>query len=162
MRVFNRTLLAGVLATALAGTAIPAMATPPGYEADTRAYNLARGRVIFTENCLRCHEQGRNGAPIPDDPEDWSARIEQPLATLIEHAISGHGDMPARGETALSDQDIAAAVAYVVNRARIVVAERLDSLPAPAGGFARADQAASIDDAVVQMFLLLMGKDRWK
>ena len=162
MQIFLQTLRSGVLVSVLAGLTTPVVATPPGYEADTRAHNLARGRVIFAEHCLRCHEQGRKGAPMLDDPADWSSRLEQPLATLIEHAINGHGDMPARGDTELNDQDIAAAVAFVVHRARIVVADRLDSLPAPAGGLPASTDAASIDDAVVQMFLLLMGKDRWK
>lgn len=162
MRAFTGTLRAGALAAGLAGLASAAVATPAGYEADTRSYNLAHGRVVFTRHCLRCHEQGHQGAPMLDEPDDWLARLEQPLETLIEHAINGHDDMPARGETELNDQAVAAAVAYVVNRARIIVAERLESLPPPAGGIARPKTATSVDDAVVQMLLMLMGKDRWK
>ncbi len=142
-------------------------ATPTGYESDTRAYNLAHGRVVFQDNCLRCHESGKQGAPVIGDALDWFERLDQPLAAMIDHAIDGHGDMPARGETQLSDQEIAAAVAYVVNHGRVVVAEQLNELPVSGAGIPPIDVGEtpgpeSVDDAVVQMFLLLLGKDRWK
>ena len=105
-------------------------AQPAGFEPDTRAYNLAHGRVVFLDKCMRCHESGRKGAPVFGDTGDWADRVEQPLETLIEHAISGHGDMPARGDQEISDQDIAAAVAYVVNRTRVIAAD--EGHPAPA------------------------------
>lgn len=159
-----------IVALGLAGVLLCSgvMATPPGYESDTRAFNLAHGRVVFTDNCLRCHEKGRKGAPVLGEPSDWSERLDQPLSALIDHAIQGHCDMPARGETELSDQEIAAAVAYVVYNGRIVVAEQLNELPAPAAGLPDAGAAddapnsKSVDNALMQMFLLLLGKDRWK
>jgi hypothetical protein len=30
-------------------------AMPPGYASDTRAYNLAHGRVVFVDKCMRCN-----------------------------------------------------------------------------------------------------------
>ena len=165
------------LAAAAVLLASGSIAAPAGYESDTRAYNLAHGRVVFTENCLQCHEGGRRGAPMVGEPADWIERLERPLDTMIDRAIIGHGKMPARGDAELTDQQIAAAVAYVVNRARVVVAEQVNALPATGAGSAEsagadsivADSVAiempgpeSIDDAVVQMFLLMMGKDRWK
>jgi cytochrome c5 len=149
---------AGLLATVLVGS-VPAS---EDYLSDTRAYNLAHGRVVFTEHCLRCHEQGRKGAPMLDGSADWAERLAQPLDDLISHAIEGHGDMPARGDADLTDQQVASAVAYVVNRTRQILAEELDELPATAVGGEVRPQPASVDDAVVQMFLLLMGKARWK
>jgi cytochrome c5 len=139
-----------------------AAAAPAGYDRDTRAYNLAHGRVVFTENCMRCHEKGRKGAPIAGDPADWSGRIGQPLDVLIAHAIEGHGDMPARGDTELSDQEIATAVAYVVHRARVVLADQVNAMPPTGAGPAGPVGPESIDDAVLHMFLLLIGKERWR
>jgi cytochrome c5 len=162
MHLWFRTLCRGALFVSLALPGSGAMAAPAGYDRDTRAYNLAHGRVVFTEHCLRCHEKGRKGAPIPDVPADWADRLDQPLPVLISHAIEGHGDMPARGETELSDQEIASAVAYVVSRARIVLGEQITALPATGAGMDEPADSQSIDDAVVQMFLLLIGKDRWK
>jgi cytochrome c5 len=137
-------------------------ASAPGFDSDTRAYNLAHGRVVFSEHCLGCHEEGQEGAPAVGESTEWVDRLDQPLDTLIVHAIQGHGEMPARGETDLSDQDIASAVAYVVNRTRLLVAEELNQMPGTDAGADADASPNSVDDAVVQMFLLLMGKDRWK
>ena len=148
--------------------AAPGFANPRGYTADTRAYNLAHGRVVFQENCLRCHRDGRRGAPLVEEAADWQDRLEQPLSTLIEHAISGHGDMPPRGDEPLTDQDVAAAVAYVVDRTRQLFDDdiaRINSLPPTAAGPSDGDiglRAGSSDDAVMHMFLMLFGKERWK
>ena len=70
--------------------------------------------------------------------------------------------MYSEDETELSDQEIASAVAYVVSRARIVLGEQITALPATGAGMDEPADSQSIDDAVVQMFLLLIGKDRWK
>jgi cytochrome c5 len=137
-------------------------ASTTGYERDTRAYNLAHGRVVFNEHCLRCHEQGRKGAPMIAEAGDWVVRLQQPLDELIRHAINGHGEMPARGDLDLTDQQVAAAVAYVVNRTRLMVADQFNERPPTGAGSTGAAAAGSADDAVLHMFLLLLGKDRWK
>lgn len=139
------------------------LAAPPGYDRDTRAYNLAHGRVVFKQHCLRCHGKGHMGAPIPGNPESWKGRLDQPLSVLVAHAIEGHGDMPARGETDLADREIASAVAYVVSRARIVLAEQVAAVSSSTDSdIAKSVESGPVDDAVVHMFLLLMSKDRWK
>jgi len=153
-------LAAGCACLALA--TVGALAAPPGYERDTRAYNLAHGRVVFSEHCMACHAEGQGGAPIAGEPGDWSGRIDQPLSDLIAHAIEGHGDMPARGETELVDQEIAAAVAYVVSRARMVLEGRVATLPESDSEVGESLDGEQLDDAVVRMFLLLMGKERWR
>lgn len=153
-------LAALLLAAPLFGTA--SRAEPPGYERDTRAYNLAHGRVVFTARCMACHESGRRGAPVFGDIDDWSDRLAQPLDTLIEHAMNGHGRMPARGDQALSDQDVAAAVAYVVNRIRVIAAADSQARTAPADDAAAPPLGDAPDYAVMQMFLLLLGKERWR
>ena len=141
---------------------LPGHAAPPGYASDTRAYNLAHGRVVFVDKCMGCHGTGIRGAPVFGETSDWRERIEQPLDTLIEHAISGHGRMPARGDQDISDQDVAAAVAYVVNRTRVIAAGEGEALPEPAAVESAAPMDDSFDAAVLQMFRLLLGKDRWK
>lgn len=147
----------------LASLASAGLAGASDYQAETRAYNLAHGRVVFENSCLCCHESGRKGAPVLGDVEDWHERLQQPLATLITHAIEGHGRMPARGDQEITNQDIAAAVAFVVDRTRTLMRiDDINNLPATAaGGDTRAAEASS-DQAVVHMFLMLFGKDRWK
>ena len=78
--------------------ALQCRAELPGYENDIRAYNLAHGRVVFTDKCMRCHESGRKGAPVLGDTSDWQERLTQPPEKMIEHAIAGHGRMPARAD----------------------------------------------------------------
>ena len=149
-------------------------AEPPGYEHDIRSYNLARGRVVFTDNGMKCHETGKQGAPVFDAAEDWTLRIQQPLATLIQHAIDGHCSMPPQGDLELQDQDVAAAVAYVVHHSRLLAVD-VNTLPATGAG-SRSDMALCgpgnagpgcekvtvSDDALVNMLLMILGKDRWK
>ena len=141
---------------------LPCIAEPVRYEADTRAYNLAHGRVVFTDKCMRCHESGRKGAPVLGDTDEWKYRLDQPLDTLIQHAREGHGKMPARGDQDLTDQDVAAAAAYVVDRARTIAANELDALPPSSAGGRPAQEVDSEDQAAVHMFLLMFGQDRWK
>lgn len=112
--------------------------------------------------CMRCHESGKKGAPVLGDAADWMERLEQPLDTLIEHAIAGHGDMPARGDQDVSGQDVAAAVAYVVDRTRTIVVADINSLPPRAAGVSADKVDGSSDRAVVHMFMLILGKEKWR
>ena len=150
------------LVLALQFSALPSLAQASGYERDTRAYNLAHGRVVFMDKCMRCHKSGKKGAPVLGESDDWMERLEQPLDTLIEHAISGHGDMPARGDEDVSNQDVAAAVAFVVDRTRKIIISDVNSLPPPAAGGSINETDGPPDQAIVQMFMLMLGKDRWR
>jgi cytochrome c5 len=152
--------LLAALALALSGAAA---AEVSGYEPELRAYNLAHGRVVFHDKCMGCHEAGKHDAPVLGETAEWLDRIAQPLDTLIHHAVDGHGDMPPRGDQDLTDREVAAAVAYVVHRTRVLAdaAGELDSLPASAAGSAEL-AAEEGDGAIVHMFLLLIGKDRWR
>lgn len=152
---------------------LPCAAQPRGFANDTRAFNLAHGRVVFSDKCMHCHENGRKGAPVFGDSEDWSERLEQPLDTLIEHAILGHGRMPPGGDLELTEQDVAAAVAYVVYHSRLLLLD-VNALPATASGPSpdascgpeQAGQgclgAPVADSSVLNMLLLLVGQERWK
>ena len=107
---------------------LPAVAAGADFYPDTRAYNLAHGRVVFTEHCLHCHQQGRKGAPVLDDLNDWLPRLNQPLTELIRRAVQGHEDMPPKGDLDLSDQEVAAAVAFVIDHTRNLAVAQLDGL----------------------------------
>jgi cytochrome c5 len=97
-----------------------ASAGPPG--ANAPVHDLNRGKIVFSENCLRCHAKGLYAAPRLGNALDWEPRLAQPLATLIEHAIAGHGRMPPKGGFhALSDAEVGDAVAYVVERSRTLI-----------------------------------------
>ncbi|MEC5212348.1 cytochrome c5 [Polaromonas sp. CG_9.5] len=79
------------------------------------------GKSTFNNTCALCHASGAAGAPKPGDKADWGPRIAQGKDTLYKHALEGYtgakGVMPARGgSTTLSDDQVKAAVDYMVGR----------------------------------------------
>lgn len=96
------------------GAAAPAAAT---------ATAAADGKKIFDTACAACH--GATSA-IPNAPkitknDEWAPRIKQGKDVLFKHAIEGFTGpggslMPAKGGNAgLSDDEVKAAVTYMVN-----------------------------------------------
>lgn len=78
------------------------------------------GPQVFNEACIACHGSGIAGAPVFGDAAAWAPRIEQGLEVLKEHAIDGYtgstGHMPPKGgRVDLSDEEVAAAVDYMVS-----------------------------------------------
>lgn len=100
-------------ATTSAGTA---PAAPPAPAENTL------GKSVYGKTCAMCHAAGVAGAPKPGDKADWSARIAQGNETLYKHALEGFngskGSMPARGGGSLSDDEVRAAVDYMVAQSR--------------------------------------------
>ncbi len=75
------------------------------------------GELTYQGTCKTCHANGLNGAPIFGNEKMWGKRIGQGIPTLIEHATNGYGLMPAKGgNTELSDEEISAAVNYMVSQ----------------------------------------------
>lgn len=76
------------------------------------------GEQIVTQTCSACHGSGVMGSPKLGDKAAWAPRIAQGFDTLVKHAITGIRSMPAKGgNPALSDAEIAAAVAHMANGA---------------------------------------------
>jgi len=73
------------------------------------------GEEAFTKVCSACHGTGINGAPKIGDHAAWGPRIAQGKDALYTHAISGKGNMPARGGTTWPDATIRMAVDYMVS-----------------------------------------------
>ncbi len=77
------------------------------------------GPQVYNSACLACHGAGIGGAPVLGDADAWAPRIAQGMETLVGHAINGYagevGYMPAKGgNMTLSDDEVAAAVEYMV------------------------------------------------
>lgn len=97
-----------------AGTQVVEAAAEPEPVAETLS-----GPQVYNSACLACHGAGVGGAPILGDPEAWAPRIAQGIDTLTSHAINGYqgevGYMPPKGgRMDLSDEEVAAAVEYMV------------------------------------------------
>ena len=87
---------------------------PPREEAD-----LEVGQRVYQTSCASCHDQGIAGAPAQGNREQWEPRLAKGYETLVASSIQGFqgetGVMPPRGgNPTLSDEDVAAAVAYMM------------------------------------------------
>lgn len=82
------------------------------------AADLARGKVVYAENCASCHDTGVTGAQKLTDPA-WAGLIKQGKDALYSAAINGSFGGPAKGgNDKLSDADTRVAVDYMVNEAK--------------------------------------------
>ena len=76
----------------------------------------ADGKGTYSASCAACHASGAANSPKFGDKGAWKARIAQGNSTLFDHAIDGFKGMPAKGGNAsLSDDDVKAAVKYMVD-----------------------------------------------
>jgi cytochrome c5 len=81
------------------------------------------GKKAYDQICFACHAQGVAGAPVFGDKAAWAPRIAQGMDTLYTHAINGFqgtaGVMPPKGGMpSLSDEQVKAAVDYIVENAK--------------------------------------------
>ncbi|WP_018871728.1 c-type cytochrome [Thioalkalivibrio sp. ALJ16] len=76
---------------------------------------------IYSNVCAACHDSGASGAPITDDTDEWSNRLnDKGLEGLFENSISGIGAMPARGgDSSLTDEQVQEVVAYMLDQAGV-------------------------------------------
>jgi cytochrome c5 len=100
----------------------PAAAAPAGGAAPAPGAQQAAaadGKATYNGLCMACHGAGLAGAPKFGDKAQWAKRIAQGQATLYEHAIKGIRAMPAKGgNPALSDEQVKAAVDYMVAQSK--------------------------------------------
>jgi cytochrome c5 len=85
--------------------------------------NLVKGERVYKSTCAMCHGTGAGGAPMFKSKAEWEPRISQGKETLYEHALKGFngskGAMPAKGgNAALPDDEVKAAVDYMVSMAK--------------------------------------------
>jgi len=79
----------------------------------------ADGKAVYEKTCAACHATGVAQAPKFGDKAAWAPRIEQGEAALVASVTQGKGAMPPKGgASALSDSELSAAVAYMVNAAK--------------------------------------------
>ncbi len=82
------------------------------------------GKEIYDHLCTSCHTAGIAGAPKLGDKAMWGPRIAEGLDTLIKHATDGyHGPdgnfMPPKGgNPALTEEQVKAAVTWIVGQAK--------------------------------------------
>jgi cytochrome c5 len=106
---------AAVILLALEAMALPVRAI--GADAAARPGDQTVARV-----CSNCHEEGLLGAPRIGDRAAWTARLSAAgsVEQLAQSAAHGKGNMPPRGgQSALTDDDLTAAIRYMLNRSGV-------------------------------------------
>ena len=108
----------------LMGDAELAAAAAAAVAAPTPVATVMTGPQVYNAACIVCHQPpGLSGAPPIGDAAAWAPRIAQGDDTLYLHAIEGFqgtaGYMPPKGgRVDLSDEEIRAAVDYLVEQSR--------------------------------------------
>ncbi len=108
-------------AAAVPATEAPAAAAPAAAPAAPVALAVD-GQKVFNTTCTACHTPGIAGAPKFADKAAWAPRVKQGSAVLYEHALKGFqgkaGVMPAKGGSQATDDEVKAAVDYMVSAAK--------------------------------------------
>jgi cytochrome c5 len=74
----------------------------------------ADGKRVFEERCASCHATGKDNAPKPGDKPAWEARVKNGRDELYGSAFYGKHKMPRRGGSGKSNNEIRAAVDYML------------------------------------------------
>jgi len=82
----------------------------------------ADGKKVFEGLCTFCHSIQGTGAPLLGDKAAWAPRIAQGKDTLYKHALEGYtgtsGMMPPKGGGTNTDDEVKAAVDYMVSNSQ--------------------------------------------
>lgn len=104
-------------ALAAAAPAAPAVAPKVAAAADTAPTNPI-GKKVYESVCFACHTAGVAGAPKFADKDAWAPFIKTGVDEMVKNAIHGVGAMPPRGGSQATDEEIRAAVEYMVHAAQ--------------------------------------------
>ncbi|MEQ6917806.1 c-type cytochrome [Halomonas aquatica] len=108
------------------------------------------GEGIYNNVCMACHETGAAGAPVRGDEAAWAGRTDKGFETLVSHAINGFNAMPAKGgNPSLSDDEVQAAVAHLMDPVMDVPAQESSSESADSGEAAAEAATAGIDGEAI-------------
>ena len=76
----------------------------------------ADGKAVYDKYCAACHKSLAK-APKLGDKKAWAPLIAKGSKDLIASVVKGKAPMPPRG-MAKNDEDVAAAVEYMINAAK--------------------------------------------
>ena len=73
------------------------------------------GKAVYDASCAACHGAGVLQAPRLGQRDDWVEREKQGFDVLLEHALKGYKNMPAKGgNPTIKDAEIENAVRYML------------------------------------------------
>lgn len=73
------------------------------------------GKKLYDSVCFACHTSGVAGAPKLGDKGSWARYIDTGFDAMMANAIKGVGAMPPRGGTQASDDELKAALQYMLS-----------------------------------------------
>lgn len=79
---------------------------------------LKRGKQVYVNTCIMCHQTGKMSAPQIGNGANWFMRLKsRGLTGLYRHTINGYNSMPVKGAcVTCSDNDLMSAVDYILNK----------------------------------------------
>lgn len=80
------------------------------------AEQLEMGKKLYDSSCFACHAAGVAGAPKPGDAEAWKPYTDTGLEAMLKASIEGTGIMPPRGGSTASDEELEAAILYMLSQ----------------------------------------------
>lgn len=78
----------------------------------------ADGKAVYDKTCVACHASGVANAPKFGDKAAWAPRIATGKDAMLASVIKGKGAMPPKAGTTLDDEDLKAAIDYMVSAAK--------------------------------------------
>jgi cytochrome c5 len=85
--------------------------------ADTAAAPIdPAGEKLYNSICFACHATGVANAPKLGDKAAWEKYTETGLDAMVKKSIEGVGAMPPRGGSQASDEEMKAAVQYMLSK----------------------------------------------
>ncbi|MBU9380351.1 c-type cytochrome [Burkholderia gladioli pv. alliicola] len=111
---------AAAAANAQAAAAMAAIAALPKAGAAPAAApaDAGAGKALYDSVCMACHATGVLGAPKFGNKADWAPRLKDSMDTVYNYALHGKGAMPPKGGSNAPDDQVKAAVDYMVGAAK--------------------------------------------
>lgn len=72
------------------------------------------GEALYNKQCMACHASGLLNAPKYGDKDAWAPRIAKGKETLYTHAAKGFNQMNAQVNAEVNEEQVHAAVDYMV------------------------------------------------
>tara|TARA_R110002049_G_scaffold85550_9_gene217476 strand:- start:14322 stop:15869 length:1548 start_codon:yes stop_codon:yes gene_type:complete len=78
----------------------------------------ATGKRVYKESCATCHDQGKLGAPVLGDKQQWAVLLDKNFDVLLHNTLQGINAMPAKGGcTSCTGEEVVSAVKYMAEQA---------------------------------------------
>lgn len=97
-------------------SAVPAAPAPVAVVEKVAEKAGIDGEKVYKATCFACHDTGVAASPVLGKKEVWAPKIATGMDALYNSAIKGKGAMPPKGgNLSFSDDEVKAAVDYIIN-----------------------------------------------